>query len=277
MSQLDTEYFSATMREEIRPAIASWARDAAAYRQGMGPWAELDVVYGTGERQRLDIFKPAFQTTCGPVAMFIHGGYWQTLDRSFFSHMARGANAHGLTVVVPGYTLCPQTTLSRIIDEVRAAVAFVVKRFDRPVTVCGHSAGGHLAACMFATDWSTFDRSLRSEVVAAGLPISGLFELEPLVSTSLNHKLRLDKDEARRLSPLFWQAPAGKSITAYVGGNESSEFLRQTRALVLHWKNMGADVTGVEVPGTSHFDIIAPLADPNSTMTHDLVILAKKG
>jgi arylformamidase len=153
-------------------------------------------------------------------------------------------------------------------------VAFVAKRFGRPVTVYGHSAGGHLTACMLATDWRSFDPSLAAATVPAGMPVSGLFELEPLVSTSLNEKLGLDVAEARRLSPLFWQAPAGRSVIAYVGGDESSEFLRQTSSLVARWGAQGAMATAVEVSGAGHFSVIAALADPESAMTLDLVSLA---
>lgn len=276
MKDLEAEYLGPAMLRELPQAARDWARDAAAYREATGARAEIGVAYGDGDRQRLDIFEPA-SGAGGPVAVFLHGGYWQSMNRSSFSHMARGANAHGITVAIAGYTLCPKSTISGIIDEVRRAVAFVVKRSGRPVVVYGHSAGGHLTACMLATDWRALDPSLDAGAVTAGMPISGIFDLEPLVSTSLNDRLRLDPDEARRVSPLSWQAPAGRSVVAYVGGDESPELLRQTRDLVERWRGAGVAITGVEVPGASHFGVIAPLADPESAMTRDLVALAAGG
>lgn len=270
---MEAEYLSPAMMQEYPQAIADWARDAAAFRDAAGARAQIDVAYGEEPRRRLDIFAPAGGAG-GPVALFIHGGYWQAMDKSSSSHLARGPNAHGITVVMAGYTLCPATTVAGILDELRIAVAFVARRFGRPVTVFGHSAGGHLTACLLATDWRAFDPALPPDVVPAGLPISGLFELEPLIATSLNAGLRLDAAEARRLSPLYWQAPAGKRVIVSVGADESPEFLRQARALVDRWGAAGVAITGVESPGASHFGVIAPLADPASAMTRDLVALA---
>ncbi|HSO00539.1 MAG TPA: alpha/beta hydrolase, partial [Candidatus Nanopelagicales bacterium] len=202
-TDLETEYLTPAMMRDFRPSVEAWARDARAYRDAVGARAELDVAYGDGARRRLDIFPPDGSPSRPgpPIALFIHGGYWQYMDRSSFSHMARGLNAHGVTTIIAGYTLCPETTLAGIVDDLRRAVAFVAKRFGAPVTVFGHSAGGHLTACLLATDWASIDAALGPHTVPAGMPISGLFDLEPLLATSLNKNLRLDPAEARRLSP----------------------------------------------------------------------------
>lgn len=270
---LEFEYNSAAMIQEYREHIPLWAREATAYRDAARGRSELEVAYGDKPRQRLDFFLPE-GSPGGPVALFIHGGYFQAQDKASFSHLARGPNAHGVTMALAGYTLCPQASLGQIVDELRQAVAFVCKRFGRPVTVCGHSAGGHLTACMLATDWPAVDPALGAGTVPAALPLSGLFELEPLVSTSINRRLGLDAAEARRLSPLFWPLPTGKSLIAYVGGNESSEYRRQTRSFVARSRAAGLLATGVEATGASHFTVIAPLSDPDSALTRDLVRLA---
>lgn len=276
MPAMESEYLSPAMMRDFRASVEAWARDAQAYRDAVGAQAELDVAYGSAPRQRLDIFSAPVGAG-GPVALFVHGGYWQYMDKSSFSHLCRGANAHGVTVAVAGYTLCPEATLGGIVEEIRAAVAFVARRLGAPITVFGHSAGGHLTACMLATDWPSFDPVLDARTVAAGMPISGIFDLEPLLSTSLNRNLRLDTAEARRLSPISWSAPAGSALIACVGGDESSEFLRQTRDLVARWGAAGVSAAAVEVPGAGHFGVIAPLADPESAMTRDLVSLTRRG
>ena len=273
---MELEYANPAMMHELRQHLTSWTHDAAAFREAAGSRAQLEVAYGERPRQRLDLFGPSGGPSggAGPVVLFIHGGYWQAMDKSFFSHLAGGPNAHGVTVAVAGYTLCPQVTVAQIVDELRQAVAFLARRFGRPVTVCGHSAGGHLTACMVATDWPAVDAALAADTVSAGLPISGLFELEPLLATSLNERLGLDAAEARRLSPLFWPVRAGTRLVAYVGGNESAEYRRQSRALVARWREAGVTTKAVEAAGESHFTVIAPLADPQSQLTQQLVRLA---
>lgn len=272
---MELEYADPAMLQELRRHLPSWTRDAAAYREAAGSRAQLEVVYGERPRQRLDLFAPASGASdTGPVVLFIHGGYWQAMEKSFFSHLAAGPSAHGVTVAVAGYTLCPQVTVAQIVDELRQAVAFLARRFGRAITVCGHSAGGHLTACMVATDWRAVDAGLAADTVAAGLPISGLFELEPLIKTSLNERLGLDAAEARRLSPLLWPVRTGTKLVAYVGASESAEYRRQTRALVARWRQAGVTASAVEATGENHFTVIAPLADPQSQLTQQLVRLA---
>lgn len=275
---LENEYANPAMMQEYRDHIPLWLRDAADYRAAASGRSELDVVYGPKPRQRLDIFFPPGLPPGEPrgaVALFIHGGYFQTQKKSNFSHLARGPNAHGITLVVPGYTLCPEATVADIIAELRQAVVFVARRFGRSVTVCGHSAGGHLAACMLATDWRQVDATLARQTVPAALPISGLFALEPLVATSINDKLGLDAAEARRLSPLLWPVAEPKSVIAYVGASESAEYRRQTRSYAARLHAAGHVATAVEAPGATHFTVIAPLADPDSALTQHLVTITQ--
>jgi arylformamidase len=267
---LEAEYVSRPMLAELRQRLPAWERAAGAYRAQLGSRARVDVAYGAGPRQRLDVLAP--ERGGGAVALFVHGGYWQATGKAWFSHLARGANAHGVTVVMVGYTLCPEATVARIVEEVRAAVAWSVKELGGSVTVFGHSAGGHLAACMLATDWRAHD--LPADAVHAGMPISGLFDLAPLVATSVNRKLGLDAVEAKRLSPLDWRPPAGRPAVAYVGGAETAEFRRQTTAFAERWSEAGAKATAVEVAGQGHFGVIDALAEPDSAMTLELVRLA---
>ncbi|MGF6432128.1 alpha/beta hydrolase [Bradyrhizobium elkanii] len=197
--------------------------------------------------------------------VFIHGGYWQALDGSSSSHCARGLNGHGISVAVPSYDLCPNVTVGDIIGEMRAACRELA-RLGRPLVVSGHSAGGHLAACMLATDWPAYDASLPKDLVRAAYAISGLFELEPLVGTSINKALGLDRATARAASPLSWTPPAGATLDAVVGGTESAEYHRQSRTIVEVWGKAGVATQFGVVPDANHFTAIAPLADPGSAM-----------
>ena len=147
-------------------------------------------------------------------------------------------------------------------------------RFGRSMVISGHSAGGHLAACMLATDWPGFDASLPEDLVIAAYTISGLFDLGPLVETSINNALFLDHTTARAASPLFWNAPGRGSLDAVVGENESAEYFRQSRTIVELWGAAGVATRFGAVPNANHFTAIAPMADPNSPMVLRLKQLA---
>jgi arylformamidase len=266
----EAEYNNRARVPEHSAIIAGWARDAAAYRAVAE--CELGIPYGARERQRYDYFHAAVPAGPRALAVFIHGGYWQALDRSYFSHMARGLNAHGVAVAVPSYDLCPDVTVAAIVEEMRALCRQLAERFARPLIVSGHSAGGHLACCMLATEWKT-----ALPLVTAAYSISGLPELEPLVATSVNDALHLDADTARALSPRYWPAPKGLTLDLVVGAEESSEYLRQSRELADAWAAAGVTTRNEVVPGANHFSIIAPLADPASAMTRRLAKLAQPG
>ena len=263
---LEAEYNNRARVPEHPVHIAGWQRDSAAYRESAR--CELDLSYGPGERNRLDLFHPQGGDAGGPVVLFIHGGYWQALDKSTSSHLARGANERGLTVAIPSYTLAPAATLAAIVAEIETAADFVIERLGRPLVVSGHSAGGHLAACLMARP-----DALRRPVRAA-MPISGLFDLPPLVPTSINKALGLSLEEARSLSPLEWAPPTSGHLIAVVGGAESSEFLRQSRAIVERWGQAGVATRYHEVPGAHHFDVIAGLANPNDPLVDMFVELS---
>jgi arylformamidase len=265
----EVEYNNRARVPENPAIMAGWSRDAKAYREVNQ--ARLKVIpYGSGERNRIDLFSGDGE---GPIVVFIHGGYWQALDGSSFSHLAGGLNAHGIDVAVPSYDLCPAVSIAEIIGEMRAAARELAK-LGRPLVASGHSAGGHLAACMLATDWRALDGSLPQGLVTAAYAISGLFDLRPLVKTSINNALKLDDATAKAVSPLFWKSPAHGTLDAVVGDNESAEYLRQSRTIVDAWGAAGIAARFGTIPDANHFTAIAPLADPNSPMTLRLKQLA---
>jgi arylformamidase len=241
---------------------------------GLEQRAPRRIAYGPGPRHVIDVFAGDGQDNDkAPLVVFIHGGYWQALDGSWFSHMARGLNAHGVGVAVPTYDLCPQVSVADIIMQMREAMRELAE-LSGQLVVSGHSAGGQLAACMLATDWKAYDAALPSHLVSAAYAISGLFDLPPLVSTSINKALGLDEASARAASPLFWQPPVHGSLDAVVGEAESAEYHRQSRSIVEAWGQAGIAARYGAVPAANHFTAIAPLADPASPMTLRLKELA---
>jgi arylformamidase len=264
----EVEYNNRARVPENPELMAGWAKDAAAYREQRAP---RRIAYGRGARHGIDFFQAGNE---GPIVVFIHGGYWQALDGSSFSHCARGLNAHGIDVAIPSYDLCPQVSIDDIIGQMRTA-ARELARLGRPLVMSGHSAGGHLSACMLATDWTAIDPVLPQDVVTAVYAISGLFDLVPLVGTSINKSLGLDETTAKAASPLLWAPPRHGSLDAVVGGAESAEYFRQSRAIVEQWGAAGVPTAFGTVAGANHFTAIAPLADPGSEMVRRLKELAR--
>ena len=208
MLDYEAEYNNRARVPEHPAIFARWTRDARAFTVRAMPSAELRLPYGRSAREHIDLFWPSAKRDA-PIVLFIHGGYWRSLEPAMFSHVAAGVNPHGLAVALAGYDLCPDVTIAQIIDEVREAAVFLWRRHGRKFVACGHSAGGHLAACLLATDWKKARPDLPAGLVQAAFSLSGLFDLTPLVGISMNADLRLDAAAARRVSPLFWKIPAG--------------------------------------------------------------------
>ena len=271
----EAEYNIRARVPEHPQIFAAWVREATAYRAQAtaARRAELGIRYGASARQTIDLFAPAQDNA--PLALFIHGGYWRSFDPSSFSHLAGGLNARGVAVAVAGYDLAPQVRIAEIIDQMRHACLHLWLRFGRPILVFGHSAGGHLAACMLATDWKAVAPDISADVVQAAYSISGLFDLEPLIGVTMNQDLHLDAEEAHRVSPLFWPAPVGRPFDAVVGALESSEFLRQSRVIAEAWGKAGVVTRYEAVPQKNHFTVLEGLTDPNSTMVERLVALTR--
>jgi arylformamidase len=273
----EAEYNNRARVPEHPEIFARWTREAEDYRaEAMKERrAELGLSYGSSLHQYIDLFSPRRGVTT-PLALFIHGGYWRSLDPSLFSHMARGLNAHGVAVGIVGYDLCPEVTIADIIDQIRHACLFLWLRIGERMLIYGHSAGGHLAAAMVATDWQSLYPKAPADLVPAAYSISGLFDLTPLVGIPMAQDLRLDEAEARRVSPLFWPAPKGRAFDAVAGALESSEFLRQSRTVADGWGKAGAQTRYEAIAGTNHFTVIDALADPQSEMVGRLVALAPR-
>lgn len=254
--------------------IAGWERDAALYRAARPEQSELGLRYGTHDRQTIDIFYSDERHEDRAVVVILHGGYWRSLHPSSFSHWATGLNAHGYSVAVPGYRLCPEVGVLDIIADVRNAALFLHQRLGKRFIVCGHSAGAHLASTLIATEWQTVDPNAPVDLVRAGLGISGVFDLAPLIQTEMNEQLQLDDTRARAGSSAYWPIAKGVRFEAWVGGNELSEFLRQSRLIADKWASGGALTRYELIAGANHFTAPGGLADPASLIVAALVALA---
>jgi len=266
---LDAQY---NLRRAVPAHPAYFARWAAASRavREHEP-CHLDVAYGGGELETLDLFPAA--TAGPPVLVFLHGGYWQAMDKSDFSFIAPAFRAAGIAVAVVNYTLAPAAGMDDIVAQVRRAVAFLAGNGDRlsigrsRFFIAGHSAGGHLTAMAMLTDWPSF--GLDHDPICGGCAISGIFDLEPIRLCYLNDVLGLDVATARRNSPTqvltTVGAPDAPLILA-VGGRETAEFHRQQAEFAAQWRTRGGRLAVVAQREEEHFSIMDRLGEPGSPL-----------
>ncbi len=270
---LDAMYDNRALVPEHPQHFRRWAADSAAALRSQS--RQLDVRYGGGPNEHLDIFATAQPDA--PVLVFIHGGYWRALDKRDHAFVAPPFTRAGVCVVIPNYALCPAVTIPQITMQIVQALAWTWRNIRRHggdpsrIVVAGHSAGGHLAAMMLACVWPAYARDLPPHLVKKALAISGIFALEPRMQAPfLQPTLRLTEEQVRLASPALLPPPAQGALATVCGGNESEEFLRQNRLMRQAWGERAVPVCEA-LPGLNHFSALEALAEPGHGL-HELAL-----
>jgi len=264
---LAKQYNNRELVPEHPQFFARWSEGSARARSSLK--AHLDIRYGDKPGESLDLF-PA-KNGDGRCLMFIHGGYWRSLDKKDFSFLAPSWVDAGVTLAVVNYDLCPGVAMDEIVRQMLRASRWLWLNaeqygIDRDrLYVSGHSAGGHLTAMLMCALWPQLDARLPKNLWKGGLAISGIYDLRPLVEVDfLQQDLRLDPALALRLSPAFLPTSTRAPVMTSVGGDESPEFLRQNALLGERWKSTFAG--DIPMPGTNHFSVVDGLAEPSSAL-----------
>jgi arylformamidase len=264
---LSREYNNRELFPEHPRHFARWAEASARARSTMTCY--LDRAYGSSPGETLDIFPS--RKGDGSALLFIHGGYWRSLDKRDFSFLAPAWVDAGVSLVVVNYDLCPKVSIERIVQQMLAASVWLYRHAEQygmdedRLFVSGHSAGGHLAAMMLAALWPVVDRSLPRNLYKGGLAVSGVYDLRPLVHIDwLKGDLRLDDAAAFKASPAFLPPATRAPLALTVGGLESSEFKRQNALLAERWKRVLQE--DIPMPGTDHFTVVDGLGDASSAL-----------
>jgi len=268
--ELEAQYNLTARRgaEDFAALVERWLERSAIQRERSG--ARVDLAYGPGERERLDLFSGGDPD--GPLLVYIHGGYWQRGDKGMYGFVTEAFVRHGVSVAMLNYTLTPAVRMGEIPPQIRRAIRWLWQNaadlgYSRErLHVMGHSAGGHLTAMMMATDWPTFDAALPADLIKGGIPVSGVFDLEPIVHTTLNTGPRMSVEEAKAESPLFMPMFTDAPQLVVDGGGETEEFHRQSDAYV---ERVASDARSVEryvVPDDDHFDELHRLAEEDSEL-----------
>ena len=269
---LDAQYNNRARIPEHQHLFDRWSRDSAIARDRSS--RRLDVAYGAGPAETLDVF-PSTRDDA-PVLFFIHGGYWRALDKRDVSFIGPSFTREGAMVVVPNYALAPAVSIETIALQMVQALAWTWRHAalyggnPKRIIVAGHSAGGHLAALLLTCRWTRVAADLPADLLAGGLAISGLFDLEPIRQTPfLQPDLRLTPASVRKLSPAGLPAPSAP-LYATVGGAESEEFLRQNELIRRAWGEAAVPVCEA-IPGVHHLSVLDDLVDPHGRL-HGLAL-----
>ncbi len=269
---LDSQYNNRALVPAFAQHLERWNLDSQRARQQLG--GLRDIAYGHGASETLDIYNAPRKAgrPLAPVLVFIHGGYWRSLDKAEHAFVAPAFVKRGACVVVPNYALCPAVTVPHIAMQMVQALAWVHRHIavhggdPQRITVVGHSAGGHLAALLLACQWSAYAADLPPDLVKNALSISGIFDLEPIRHTPfLADALRLTPAQVKKASPALLPAPPMRdgrgALYTVAGGDESSEFLRQSRLIQQRWGQAVVPVCEA-LPGLNHFSVMDALVQP---------------
>lgn len=265
----DDAYNNRNYSPNVDKIVEEWSSSAEQFRESMekAGMAQLGISYGPGKRNLLDKFLP--NSSENGMVIFVHGGYWRAFDNSYFSHFAAGALSNELAVYLPSYTLAPEVSIAEITQEIAAAIQFVANDRDGPITLVGHSAGGHLVTRMVCQD-TQIDEDVRDRIKSV-VSLSGVHDLRPLVNTVMNDDFGLTLALAEAESPALCLPVPGCKITCISGSNERPEFLRQSELLANIWTGLGADISAITIPSRNHFTLINDLVEQNSPITNIVV------
>jgi arylformamidase len=278
---LNAQYNNRARVPDHADYFAQWARDSQQARDGLA--CALDVPFIDAARHdtslaapTLDVF-PAERPN-SPVMLFIHGGWWRSLDKRDHSFIAPPFVQAGVTVVIPNYNLCPAVGVDTIAWQMAQALAWTHRHIAeyggdaQRIVVAGHSAGGHLAAMLLCCDGRKVAADLPAQMSHSALSISGVFDMQPLRQTPfLKADLKLTEATARRVSPALFPAPRGE-LTAVYGALESEEFARQSRLIQTRWGRSAVPVCEA-VPYTNHFSVLNEFANPKSRLHQQALLL----
>lgn len=265
---LDRMYNNRKLVPDHAAYFERWAGASKSVRQHAS--CHLDIAYGLQKSETLDVFTAGGPPSPGgaPVLVFVHGGYWRSLDKSDHSFLAPAFTQAGACVVVPNYALCPAVSIPDIALQMVSALAWTWRHVaeyggdPHRITVVGHSAGGHLTAMLLTCCWEAFAADLPPDLVDRALSISGLYDLEPLSRTPfLSESLRLTPAQVASASPALLPCPAGRTFHSVAGGDESAEFLRQNQLIRKAWGQKTVPVCEV-LPGLNHFSVLEALVLP---------------
>lgn len=265
--QLEHEYNARAAIPDHPQIFERWRAESRAAREALR--CEEDYYFGPSPAETLDLYPAAVPNA--PLLVFIHGGYWRSLDKQDFSFLAPAFVSAGVAVAMPNYGLAPATSIEEMVRQMLRAMAWLYRHVPqlgidrRRIVVAGHSAGAHLAAMMLAADWPLMADDLPRNLLCGAVCISGLYDLQPLVRAPfLQQDLKLDDASAQLVSPVGYRPGRSIPMITAVGSDESAEFLRQNRLIRDAWPHCFRH--DLPLPGRHHLASVEALGDPRHAL-----------
>ena len=274
--EIDSEYNPLLSALDAPSIMGEWAIQSARVRGDLD--GKLGLRYGPTKDEYIDLF-PAGNGD-GPLHLFIHGGYWRKGLAEDFSFIAPLLVQNGISVAIMNYSLCPAVKLSEIVRQARAVIHWLASNQTIHgcsldwLSISGHSAGGHLVAMALATRWAE-DYDIDEDIVKGACAISGIFDLAPLPYSFLQPKLQLGLGDVQALSPIHQVPKTGPELAVLVGGEETSEFIRQSNDYFDLWVGNGLAAQWMEIPEVHHFNILNGFQNQKSELFASILSIAK--
>lgn len=270
--QLDAQYNNRERVANHESIMTALANRGNAYANSV-PY-HPDLSFGDDADEVLDVYPATNGDASAPVMIYFHGGYWFSRHKNDFQFIPCGLNESGATVVVVNYGLIPKIDMAELVRQCRASVAWVYKNIDKyggnpeQISICGHSAGGHITAMMLATDWS--DWGVDGSAIVGALAISGIYDLEPVRHTYMNPTLGFTEETVASFSPVHLSPSIKPKFVTAVGGDETDEFKRQSKLVCDAWEAHGMSCALDVVPDLNHFTVLSDLTSEGGALNRHM-------
>lgn len=231
--------------------------------------ADIDLRYGPGEKQTLDLYRPLNPPSApAPLAIFIHGGYWRAGDKQEATLVVPPLLNDGAVVANVNYDLCPKITLDAMVEQIVSAVRYCHQHAaewnadPNRLTLLGHSAGAHLAARVMNTNAD--EHGTPADLIHSVVAISGIYEPEVITHITVNEVAKIDTATARRNDCLVNPPSGNAKYLVIAGGDEPAGWIEQSRLYVDVVRGAGYECEYFVLDGTDHFTVGCEMVAPGS-------------